>query len=283
MLDNKKDAVKFINKTLKTKLNECDIEKYNSSFVSKIFQNKEEDIVYKFRDNNIFFLIEHQTKIDYSMPYRILEYEMEIMKSTMDMQKIKNKSYKIPLVIPIVLYTGRREWNAEQNLENMQEKLEGFDMKMSNYNLVDINNYTEEELLKEDTLISKVMLLEKAKNTEETVNFLEKIIPKIKENDKEVMERIISIILSVRLGDEETKKIVKKLEGEDEKMLAVMEMLEKENQMYINIGKKEGKLNEKIEIVNNMLKEKFSVEMICKITGMKKIEVEKLKNQNYKN
>ena len=209
------------------------------------------------------------------MPYRILEYEMEIMKSTMDMQKIKNKSYKIPLVIPIVLYTGRREWNAEQNLENMQEKLEGFDMKMSNYNLVDINNYTEEELLKEDTLISKVMLLEKAKNTEETVNFLEKIIPKIKENDKEVMERIISIILSVRLGDEETKKIVKKLEGEDEKMLAVMEMLEKENQMYINIGKKEGKLNEKIEIVNNMLKEKFSVEMICKITGMKNKDFQK--------
>ena len=68
------------------------MEKYTSSFVNKIFENREADIVYKYKNKNIFFLIEHQTKIDYSMPYRILEYEIEIMKSAIDIKKVKNKS-----------------------------------------------------------------------------------------------------------------------------------------------------------------------------------------------
>ena len=38
------------------------------------------------------------------MPYRILEYEIEIMKSAIDIRKVKNKEYKLPLVIPIVLF-----------------------------------------------------------------------------------------------------------------------------------------------------------------------------------
>ena len=36
-------------------------------------------------------------------------------------------------------------------------------LKAGNYNLVDINDFTKEELLQEKTLISKMMLLEKVK------------------------------------------------------------------------------------------------------------------------
>lgn len=74
LLDKREDAVELINKAIQTKLIAQNIEKYNSSFVNKIFQNREADVVYKLKERNIFFLIEHQTKIDHSMPYRILEY-----------------------------------------------------------------------------------------------------------------------------------------------------------------------------------------------------------------
>lgn len=144
---------------------EENIEKYNSSFINKIFQNKEADVVYKLKDRNIFFLIEHQTKIDYSMPLRILEYSLAIIKSAVNPKSIKNKSCKIPLVIPIVLYTGKRKWNANEYLEQCQETLAGINIKMGNYNLVDINNFTEKELLEDDTFITKMMLIEKAKTS----------------------------------------------------------------------------------------------------------------------
>ena len=176
VLDRKSDALALINKALNTQLEVQDIEKYNSSFINKVFQNREADIVYKIKDRSIFILIEHQTKVDYLMPYRILEYEVAIMQSAIDLDKIKNKESKIPLVIPIVLYTGNKKWNAKKYLEENQEKIEGIENGLGNYNLIDINELTEKELLEDNSFISKMMLIEKSKNTENIVEILEKIV-----------------------------------------------------------------------------------------------------------
>ena len=66
-------------------------------------------------------------------------------------------------------------------------------------------------------------------------------------------------------------------------MLAVVDMIRRENQRYIEIGKKEGELKEKIKIVTNMLKEKFNIETIQKITGINKEEIEKIAQNNNDN
>jgi len=104
------------------------------------------------------------------MSYRILEYQMAIIKSAVDEKKLNTKEYKIPLVIPIVIYTGKQKWNANKYIEESQEKLEGVKSNLSNYNLVDVNNFTEKELIEDETLISKLMLLEKSGNTKEITN-----------------------------------------------------------------------------------------------------------------
>ena len=242
--------------------------------MNKIFQNREADIVYKYKDKNIFFLIEHQTKIDYTMPYRILEYEMAIMKSAVDIRNIKGKEYKLPLVVPIVLYTGKKKWDAKRYLEESQETLEGVKIKAGNYNLVDINDYTKEELLQGKTLTSKMMLLEKSESTEETIEMLEKIIPGIKEDDEELLKRIISILFGEKIGEEKTKELIEKINGGDEKMLAVVDMIRNENQMYINMGRKETRL----EIAKNLLKLKMPISQISEVTKLSKDEIEKLIN-----
>lgn len=283
VLDRKSDALALINKALNTQLEVQEIEKYNSSFINKVFQNREADIVYKIKDRSIFILIEHQTKVDYLMPYRILEYEVAIMQSAIDLDKIKNKESKIPLVIPIVLYTGNKKWNAKKYLEENQEKIEGIENGLGNYNLIDINEMTEKELLEDNSFISKMMLIEKSKNTEKIVEILEKIVKITKEEDKDTLRRIISIILEEKIGITKAKELIEKMEGDEGNMLAVVDMIRRENQMYIEIGKKEGKiegkLEEKIKIVTNMLKEKFNVEMIQKITGVDKEEIEKIEKQ----
>lgn len=286
VLDQKEEAVKFINKTLKLNIKKEEIEKYNSSFISKTFQNKEADIVYKIKDKNIFFLIEHQSKIDYSMPFRLLEYEVAIIRSAIDKSKIKNKSYKIPLVMPIVLYTGKQKWNANKYLEKSQEKIQGLNIKIGNYSLVDINNYTEKELLEDNTFISKMMLIEKSKNTEEIAETLEKIISKTQKEDKELLKRIIEIILEEKIGITKSKELIKKLEKGSDSMLAVVDMIRKENQMYIDMGRKEGKKEGKIEgktetikeIVNKMLRKNLPEKTIIEITGINPKEIEKIKN-----
>ena len=283
VLDRKSDAIVLINKALNTQLEVQDIEKYNSSFINKVFQNREADIVYKIKDRSIFILIEHQTKVDYLMPYRILEYEVAIMQSAIDLDKIKNKESKIPLVIPIVLYTGNKKWNAKKYLEENQEKIEGIENGLGNYNLIDINELTEKDLLEDNSFISKMMLIEKSKNTENIVEILEKIVKITKEEDKDTLRRIISIILEEKIGITKAKELIEKMEGDEGNMLAVVDMIRRENQMYIEIGKKEGELKEKIKIVTNMLKEKFNIETIQKITGINKEEIEKISQNNNDN
>lgn len=275
ILDNKEEAVNFINDTLKIKISKDEIEKYNSSFINNIFQNREADVVYKIKDKNVLFLIEHQTKIDYLMPYRILEYQLAIMKSVLN-DNVKNKqSAKFPLVIPIVLYTHNKKWDADTYFEKLQETYNDFNIKLSNYYLVDINNYTEEELLNKEDFLSKMMLLEKAKNSKELVEFIKKVIPRTKMEDIELLKRIVALGLRKKLTDEDIQKLLQIMEGDGKNMLAFLDMLEKENQMYINIGKKEGKL----EIVKNMLNEKLSIDKISRITGVKKEEIEKMKEK----
>ena len=224
------------------------------------------------------------------MPFRLLEYEVAIIRSAIDKSKIKNKSYKIPLVMPIVLYTGKQKWNANKYLERSQEKIQGLNIKIGNYSLVDINNYTEKELLEDNTFISKMMLIEKSKNTEEIAETLEKIISKTQKEDKELLRRIIEIILEEKIGIIKSKELIKKLEKGSDSMLAVVDMIRKENQMYIDMGRKEGKKEGKIEgktetikeIVNKMLRKNLPEKTIIEITGINPKEIEKIKNSKNK-
>ena len=81
VLDKKIDVAKFLNKFLRLNIKAEELEKYNSSYIDQKFKNKEADIVYRIKEKNIFLLIEHQTKIDEDMPYRLLDYSNEIMRS----------------------------------------------------------------------------------------------------------------------------------------------------------------------------------------------------------
>ena len=288
ILDKKEEALTLINQAIKSNLKAEEIEEYTSSFVNKIFENREADTVYKYKNKNIFFLIEHQTKIDYSMPYRILEYEIEIMKSAIDIRKVKNKEYKLPLVIPIVLYKGKKKWDAKRYLEESQEILDGVKIKAGNYNLVNINDYTKEELLQGKTLISKMMLLEKSKSTEESIEMIEKIILNTNKEEKELLKRVISILFGEKIGEEKTKELIGKIDGGEEKMLALVDMIRNENKMYINMGRKEGrkeareegkiKLKQQcLEIAKNLLKLNMPISQISEVTKLPEEEIEKIK------
>ena len=233
------------------------------------------------------------------MPFRLLEYEVAIIRSAIDKSKIKNKSYKIPLVMPIVLYTGKQKWNANKYLEKSQEKIQCLNIKIGNYSLVDINNYTEKELLEDNTFISKMMLIEKSKNTEEIAETLEKIINKTHKEDKELLKSIIEIFLEEKIGIQKSTELIRKLESESDSMLAIVDMIRKENQMYIDMGRKEGKKEGKREgkkvgriegkkdtlreIAIKMLKKNLTEKEITEITGISKKELNNLKlTNNYK-
>ena len=99
-------------------------------------------------------LIEHQSKIDYEMPKRILNYEIEIMKSAESHNGTQEKGKEMPIIIPIVIYTGRKKWNVEGYIQNCRKKLNGLEsFRLGNYYIIDNNTYTDEELLNDKFFI----------------------------------------------------------------------------------------------------------------------------------
>ncbi len=269
---------------MKYNLQEDEIEKYNRSFVTEELKNQESDIIYKLKDKNVFFLIEHQTKVDYTMPMRILEYEYHIIKSAIDKENLGKKDYKFPRVISIVLYSGRKKWNVENNIEKVQEKIDGSNMQvLAKYNLVDVNNFSVEELLKEESSISKAMLIEKTRYTEDLSEYLEKIVKEINDKkdvytkeQKELLGTVIKLVLNKKLDKKEIEELINKLREGDGQMLAVLETLEEENRRLLRRGRKIGMEEGKKQIAKKMLAKNMPLELIVEIVGINKEEIEKI-------
>lgn len=178
ILEQKEEATYLINKVLKLpekriELKPEDIEKYNRKFVTKTFENSEADIIYKMKSKDVLFLIEHQSKVDYSMPYRIMKYSVEIIENAIDTEKMNTKGYQYPSIYPIIIYTGKEKWKVDTQFNNLQQNLyDTEEVEFTKYNLVDINLISEQELIEDKSFLSKIFLIEKSRTEKDVVNSL---------------------------------------------------------------------------------------------------------------
>ena len=222
MLSNSQEAANLINLALKTDFVKANqIEQYKSSFVTKQYKNRESDIVYKdLKNKGIYYLIEHQSKQDKMMAVRITEYSLEIIRSALDLMK-KEKREEFPTVIPIVLYTGKGKWKIPQSLEDVQVKLADINLpSIGSYKLIDINTYSDDDLIKAKGALPKMLLMEKSTKD---INKVKEIMNKIEETKltKEETELLSIYITNVvrekdnRLADELLEKINKEREEEN--------------------------------------------------------------------
>ena len=247
LLGDVNQVTKFLNNYLKPnpKLESENLEKSNTSFITSHFRNRQADIIYKMKDKNIYFLIEHQSKIDKKMPYRIWMYGVELIRAETRENLIGKKEYKIPIVIPIVLYTGKKKWNVTTNLSELQEKWEGFQgiQTITQYNLIETQNQI---MLNKNDLISKIALLENVDNIKELKQNVIKISETIKQ--REEMDKfmgIVSYTLPQKMAEEEVDKIIerlskKKLKDEDGEPLRGLDLLSKLFEEINDVATKNG-------------------------------------------
>ena len=298
ILLNKKEAVIFINQALrlentKNEIKEEEIELYNNQYVTKIYNNRISDIVYKIKNKNVYFLIEHQLRIDYSMALRIAEYIVAIL--GIGSQKRKNKNMIIPLVIPIVLYTGEKEWDAKECITDLEERLDGYGNKeFGRYILFSINKDRKKEVVQMKGTLSKIILLDSSKNEEELKENY-KIIKKYNMNksERELLNEytynVLSKILNKNDLEELNNELLKERGGKSMVLELLLEAKKKadvaekkadliERRAEKKVYEKEKKLEKTIkQIVEEMLRNNINVETIKKCTKLSTEEIMKLK------
>lgn len=201
----------------------------------------------------------------------------------------KSEEYKILNhidKIPIVLYTGKQKWKVKESIREVQEESEYVKrIEFARYNLVDVNEYSINELLEDKSFLTKAMLIEKAKNDTELTEFAEKIAQVIKDDNrtygediKEIFTLIIDLVLKRKIGKDKSNELIETIKGGNDKMLAVLDMIDRENKRIYSKGKTEGLKQRSYEIAKKMKKEKFTINQIIEITGLKKNEIEDIKN-----
>ena len=284
ILDNKKEGVKLLNKYFDLKIEEKDIEKYTRKFVLPELENRESDVIYKLKNEQIFFLIEHQTKVDYSMPFRMLEYIVEIMRSAVSREKMQNKSEKLPIVVPIVIYTGKENWKVPRLLQERQAYYSKTNLEFK-YNLVDGSKISKKELMKENSILSKAILLEKLDNPEEILEILKEITTKNLDSDERYfINLILKYLLPDKISENEKVGILENLKGkEDDTMFIDIlrkyfdDKEEKAVKEAVEENTKDTAKATTYELIKEMLKNNADEEFIKKVTKISNQELKEIK------
>ncbi len=284
ILQDKKEATQFINQFIepREKVKEEQLIRYTNSYITKKYKSKEPDLVYRLKNQDVFFLIEHQSTIDHNMPFRMLNYCLDIMQEWSRNKKIgKNTSY--PIVVPIVIYTGSQKWKMPKNFREKQigdYVFERYKIDLE-YNFIDINKLPRQILLQKDSMFSYIMFLEKAERTKELVENLEIMIQST-QNEKILKElvNIISYLLENVLEKEIQQKLLAKIERKvGEKDMDRLEYLIQNMKEDRRRDIQQGKEASKRIIAKNMLNKKLDEKIILETTELKKEELEKIKKE----
>lgn len=120
----------------------CDSENivYCNNIKSISDKFNKDNIICKIKDKEIFIFIKVIENIDVNISYKMFENSLNIIKRWNEEEKRENKRY--PIVIPIVIYTGKKIWkNSTCKTYNNIKYIKFEDNKINfSYNMININD-----------------------------------------------------------------------------------------------------------------------------------------------
>ena len=281
ILDRINEAESVIKKTLGKETEKIEIETVRNELTTRDYRGRMVDVLYKLKDKEVYFLIEHQSTQNTYMAYKIFEYETELINRSY-MQNVE-KSKKIAKVIKIVIFTGIGDWKPARSIVELQEeygnkvKIDKHYEGIGEYKLLESKDYSLKEIIsKESTLLGKAIIIEKARREETLIAVLDEIIPDIKEDEIDEMVRMIKYILVKDLGKDVANKYIKileskiKEEGGKSAMVETMRALREDRKRTIMEARNTGKKDGKIQDAKNMLRENIDIDIIERVTGLKR-------------
>lgn len=121
----------FVNEEWAKNVETQDITYMNANFENIFKFSRKADIIARIdiKDENqealqqlyIIVLLEHQSKVDYLMPFRLLEYMVAIWREVLNTSGLENgysaaaQNFKFPYIAPLVFYEGKTKWDAALN------------------------------------------------------------------------------------------------------------------------------------------------------------------------
>jgi predicted transposase/invertase (TIGR01784 family) len=166
----------FIHEDWIARLDFATLERVNGSFVSDDLKDRRNDVVWRLRwrgggDDWFYFylLLEFQSTPDSFMAVRLLVYVGLLLQELIRARGLRAAD-RLPPILPIVLYNGKRPWRAPRDLLSLFTPIpEGLRRRLPQleYFLVDENRLTPEEREQAGNLVSVLARLETSLDSSE--------------------------------------------------------------------------------------------------------------------
>lgn len=286
----------FVQKEWVKLIKEEDLILVDKSYILQDFEEEESDIVYRIniqgKEVIFYVLLEFQSKVDFQMPMRLFFYMTEIWREVLkntSRKDRKRKNFRLPAIIPIVLYNGKNNWTACRNFKEILNGYELFEENILDFNYVlfDVNRYDEEELYELSNLVAAVFLLDQDMDEKKLVRRLRRMIfllKKISPEQFSVFKQWLKKIVKPRLDEELQQEIDGILDKSSQEEVDFMvynleRTLDNIEKKGIKRGIERGENKKAIEIARKMLKKGFEIEEILEITDLDEEKVLKLKEE----
>ncbi|MEG0153646.1 MAG: Rpn family recombination-promoting nuclease/putative transposase, partial [Cellulosilyticaceae bacterium] len=136
----------FVKEKWTTQLKKEDLHQDSTRYIVRDYDQIEADVVYTATINNqevVFItLLEFQSSVDYTMPIRLFWYMSEIWRKyikQIDKKDIEKKEFKLPVIVPVVLYNGEAKWEVSRSFKDKLQQADLFGNHAMNFEYVLIN------------------------------------------------------------------------------------------------------------------------------------------------
>ncbi|MBF0260735.1 MAG: Rpn family recombination-promoting nuclease/putative transposase [Magnetococcales bacterium] len=191
----------FVHEAWVAQLDFASLEKVNGSYVTDDLKDRCDDVIWRVRWGEswlyVYLLLEFQSKVDRWMAVRMTAYTMLLYQDLIKSGQVK-AGEPLPPVVPLVLYNGKPDWTAEQDVEaliaSVPGGLERYRPRMR-YLLIDEMRHGDAELGAMRNLVAALFRLEKSRSVEEIRSALGCLIDWLKAPEQASLRRAFTVML----------------------------------------------------------------------------------------
>ncbi len=134
---------------LKSLINFDTLKINHSSFIDEEFRHYESDLVYEVRTGDrrsgyLYLLLEKQSSIDRMMAFRVYRYSLLLLEH--HRQKAGVRKDELPIIYPMVIYSGKAKWTAPQSIVDLFSDPELAKTYWNKYQLIDLQRLNDSTL-----------------------------------------------------------------------------------------------------------------------------------------
>lgn len=248
------------------------------SFVEKDLKHHFSDILYSVKvagvEGYIYTLIEHETTPHKLTPFKLLRYQIAIMKQHLDQG---NKT--LPIVIPLLFYRGKKSPYPYTTdiFDCFENKALASEIFLKSYPLIDITVISDEEL-RQHKGIAILELVQKNIHQRDALEFIKDIALQVAEQFL-THEQFKSLLYYIsQEGESEDFKgfysnLAKALPNYREDIMTLAQQLKQEG---LQQGREEGIRHNAILIAKKLVSQGRSIQYIKDLTNLSEVEVIKL-------